>query len=229
METTKKLNETPLIEEMSNNQSYVIVDDDGNVSRTRDVPGKYVTETELNNFIEPYDERITTNTNNIATQEEYLDIITPKNTASGELVHITDALPLPTFETKTSGNVKQETTTGKQMFNFEEMTSTSAGITTTIKGANLKITGTANSNSKNITNEILNTFDAGTYTFSTNIDTPIRLILRFYKNGTAYNSYSINLNNKSVTFTLDGTEETYRLIANPTVDTVYNVDIDLQL
>ena len=229
METTKKLNETPLIEEMSNNQSYVIVDDDGNVSRTRDVPGKYVTETELNDFIKPYDERITSNANDIVDLDSYIDIITPKNTASGELVHVTDALGLPTFETKSSGNVKQFTTSGKQMFNFEEMTSTSAGITTTIKGANLKITGTANSNSKNITNEILNTFDAGTYTFSTNIDTPIRLILRFYKNGTAYNSYSINLNNKSVTFTLDGTEETYRLIANPTVDTVYNVDIDLQL
>ena len=44
---------------------------------------------------------------------DLLDVITPKNTAKGELVHITDALGLPTFETKTSGNVEQKTTTGK--------------------------------------------------------------------------------------------------------------------
>ena len=45
METTKKLNETPLISEMTTNQSYILVDDDGNVSRIRDVAKEYVTET----------------------------------------------------------------------------------------------------------------------------------------------------------------------------------------
>lgn len=56
---------------------------------------------EFNNNANSYDERI-------AANEEYLDKITSKNTASGELVHITDALNLPIFENKISGNIKQE-------------------------------------------------------------------------------------------------------------------------
>lgn len=65
---------------------------------------------EFNQIASDYDQRITAN-------EEYLDTITPKQTAKGELVHITDALNLPTFGTKTSGNVKQETTKGTNEFN----------------------------------------------------------------------------------------------------------------
>lgn len=67
------------------------------------------------NLNEENDERITENENDIVDIESYLDNLTPKNTAKGELVHITDALGLPTFETKTSGNVEQFTTTGKNI------------------------------------------------------------------------------------------------------------------
>ena len=129
METTKKLNETPLIQQMTDKHTYIIVDDQGNVSRVKDVAKEYVTETELNNFIKPYDDRITTNETNIVNLEtnigstktdvldleSYMDIVTPKNTASGEIAHTTDALPLPTFGTKSAGNVDQETTTGKNL------------------------------------------------------------------------------------------------------------------
>lgn len=62
--------------------------------------------------------------------EELIDTITPKNTAKGELVHITDALGLPTFETKTSGNVKQETTKGQQLYDYEDTTKVTEGCTT---------------------------------------------------------------------------------------------------
>ena len=164
METTKKLNETPLVSEIASNQSYVIVDDDGNVSRTRDVPGKYVTETELNTFIKPYNERITanetnvtniqtnvsgietditnieTNVSNIETNvtdigtdvldmETYLDNITPKQTAKSNLVHITDALGLHTFGTKSAGQVRQETTTGKQLYNYKNTSTIADAVT----------------------------------------------------------------------------------------------------
>ena len=138
METTKKLNETPLIQEMTDKHTYIIVDDQGNVSRVKDVAKEYVTETELTNFIKPYDDRITTNTNDIdnhsttiADQETYLDTITPKNTASGELVHVTDALPLDTFGTKSSGNVEQFTTTGKNKLPSINTSQTINGITFT--------------------------------------------------------------------------------------------------
>ena len=60
--------------------------------------------------------------NDIQDINTYLDAITPKSSAKGELVHITDALGLPVFETKTSGNVKQETTKGQQLFNYKDTT-----------------------------------------------------------------------------------------------------------
>lgn len=92
MKTTKKLNETPLIQEMNNIHSYVVVDDNGNVSRIRDAAKEYVTETELSDFIKPYDERITANETDISNLEtnigstktdvldleSYMDIVTPK-------------------------------------------------------------------------------------------------------------------------------------------------------
>lgn len=62
--------------------------------------------------------------------EELIDIITPKETAKGELVHITDALGLHTFGTKTAGQVRQETTSGKQLYNYEDTTTVSDGVTT---------------------------------------------------------------------------------------------------
>lgn len=69
-----------------------------------------------------YEKRIAENEKDIIDIESYLDSLTPKNSASGELVHITDALGLPTFETKTSGNVEQETTKGQQLFDYEDIT-----------------------------------------------------------------------------------------------------------
>ena len=59
-----------------------------------------------------YEKRITENEKDIIDIESYLDSLTPKATAKGELVHITDALNLPTFENKVDGNAEQETTRG---------------------------------------------------------------------------------------------------------------------
>ena len=86
-----------------------------------------------------YGERITNN-------EEYINAITPKNVASGELVHITDALPLPTFENKVSGNAKQETTTGKNLLENTLLTTvtTKNGITATPNSdGSITLNGTA--------------------------------------------------------------------------------------
>ena len=158
METTKKLNETPLIQEMTADHTYVIVDSQGNVSRMNDVPKKYVTETELTDFIKPYDERITTNQTDISNLEtnigstktdvldleSYMDIVTPKSTAKGELVHITDALNLPTFETKSSGNVEQETTKGYNLIGLPDVEETTLnGLSLSIKDGLIILNGTA--------------------------------------------------------------------------------------
>lgn len=80
-----------------------------------EIPSEYVTEEEQNEFIKPYNERITENEKYIIDIESYLDNLTPKSSTKGELVHITDALPLATFKTTADGNVKQETTTGKNL------------------------------------------------------------------------------------------------------------------
>ena len=77
------------------------------------IPSEYVTEEEQNEFIKPYNKRITENEKYISELEATIDILTNTNKAKGELVHITDALPLATFETTTDGNVEQKTTSGK--------------------------------------------------------------------------------------------------------------------
>ena len=83
---------------------------------------------EFNQNASNYEKRITENEKDIIDIESYLDSLTPKATEKGELVHITDALGLPVFETKTSGNVKQETTKGNQLYNYKVTTQISSGI-----------------------------------------------------------------------------------------------------
>lgn len=78
---------------------------------------------EFNQNASNYEKRITENEKDIVDIESYLDSLTPKAPpVKGELVHITDALGLPTFGTKTSGNVKQETTKGTNEFNAYAIT-----------------------------------------------------------------------------------------------------------
>ena len=86
--------------------------------------------------------------------EELIDVITPKNTVSGELVHITDALPLPTFENKVDGNVKQEITEGRNL--FETIINTYQGATngltvTQNNDGSVNVQGTGTTNWSNIT------------------------------------------------------------------------------
>ena len=83
------------------------------------------------NLNEENDNRITENEKDIVDLETYLDIVTPKNTKKGELVHITDALPLPTYENKVDGNVKQETTIGKNLIGTNYITGVTINDMTT--------------------------------------------------------------------------------------------------
>ena len=55
-----------------------------------------------------YEERIAENEKYISELEATIDILTYTDTKRGELVHITDALNLPTFKNVIDGNVKQE-------------------------------------------------------------------------------------------------------------------------
>ena len=109
------------------NKTSELTNDKGFIN---EIPSEYVTEEEQEEFIKPYNKRITTNEKYISELEATIDILTNTDTAKGELVHITDALGLPVFETKTSGNVKQETTKGNQLFNYKDISTISAGVTT---------------------------------------------------------------------------------------------------
>lgn len=117
--------------EFNNNASAKTSEFDNNVvekiNEFKEETSEYVTEEEQKEFIKPYNERITTNEKDILDMETYLDNLTPKSTAKGELVHITDALPLATFENKVDGNSYQETTKGNQLFDIS--TVRNAGIT----------------------------------------------------------------------------------------------------
>ena len=102
-----------------------------------------------------YEERIAENEKDIVDIESYLDSLTPKATAKGELVHITDALNLPTFKNVIDGNVEQETTKGKQLLDFSGKVSYD-DIIKTFENDILTVTGkgavTYNSWTKNISN-----------------------------------------------------------------------------
>lgn len=66
---------------------------------------------------------------------DYIDVITPKNTAKDSLVHIEDALPLPIFESKVEGRSHQNTTNGYQLFDYSKIkTFTQSGATITNNG-----------------------------------------------------------------------------------------------
>ena len=70
--------------------------------------------------------------------EELIDTITPKAPpVKGELVHVTDALPLPTFENKVDGNVKQETTKGNQLLDINTIRVTDGTISNGIITSNI--------------------------------------------------------------------------------------------
>ena len=100
---------------------------------------------ELNQIASDFGKQVEENTNDITTLETYLDNLTPKSSAKGELVHITDALPLPTFKTKSSGNVKQETTTGKNLFDVSKLPITLNGVTISQKpNGDVVLNGTPN-------------------------------------------------------------------------------------
>lgn len=108
------------------------------------IPSEYVTEEEQEEFIKPYNKRITSNEKYISELEATIDILTNTNKAKGELVHITDALPLPTFENKIDGNVKQETTEGYNLIGLPDVEETTIrGLTFSIKNGLLKLNGTA--------------------------------------------------------------------------------------
>lgn len=62
--------------------------------------------------------------------EELIDAITPKNTASGKIVHTTDALVGSSFfKNKISGKAKQKTTKGIQLFNNKDVLNMSSEVT----------------------------------------------------------------------------------------------------
>ena len=107
------------------NKTSELTNDKGFIN---EIPSEYVTEEEQNEFIKPYNERITENEKYISDLEATIDILTNTNKAKGELVHITDALPLPTFENKVDGNVEQFTTTGNQLLDINTVTPTDATI-----------------------------------------------------------------------------------------------------
>lgn len=75
-----------------------------------------------------------------------LDNIIPKNTASGEIVSVDDALAYKMFEFKVDGSSEQETTTGKNLlpYPYVDTTKTENGITFTDNGdGTITVNGTA--------------------------------------------------------------------------------------
>lgn len=82
----------------------------------------------------------------IADINDYIDIITPKNTVKDSIVHIEDALPLPIFKKKIDGESKQNATNGYQLFDYNRFeTFTQSGATVTNNGdGSFTISGAGN-------------------------------------------------------------------------------------
>lgn len=118
----------------------------------------------------------------------------------------------------------------KNLFNFDTFADTSSGLTSTISGNNLKITGTATTTQKFLTNYIDNNFKVGSYVFSITKVLTARLMIRFFdSNNATISTYNIMPGETSVSLQLNGTEKKYRLIFNPVRDETYNVDVNIQL
>ena len=118
---------------------------------------------------------------------------------------------------------------GKNLFNFDKASSPASGLTSIIEGTNLKITGTAETTSKNITNILSNIYPVGDYTFSISSAISSPLTLRFFDDNSERKDITIPANSTSISFNLDGTEKTYRLVLNSEENKTYNIDINLQL
>lgn len=70
-------------------------------------------------------------TSTVTNIQEEQDESKPKNTASGEMITVDDAIAYKTFEVKVDGASEQQTTTGKNLFDYTTVRSAS-GLTTTI-------------------------------------------------------------------------------------------------
>ena len=142
-----------------------------------------------------------------------------------------NASPTPEYpsEVKTFSGEQTVTIEATNIFNFDYFTDTSSGLTTIINGNNLKVTGTATSTQKYVTNYIQKPFERGKYVFSISKELPLRFILRFYNNGSTMFSFNIMPGQTSTVIDLDEPVEQYRLILNPVSDTTYNIDVDVKL
>lgn len=98
-----------------------------------------------------------------------LDNIIPKNTASGEIVSVDDALAYKMFEFKVDGSSEQETTTGKNLLPYPYIndTKTENGITFTDNGdGTITVNGEASTNTYfNLINKDFGSNGFGSYNF----------------------------------------------------------------
>ena len=88
-------------------------------------------------------------TSTVTNIQEEQDESKPKNTASGEMITVDDAIAYKTFEVKVDGSSEQETTTGKNLlpYPYTEGSMTINGITFTVnEDGSVIINGTASAN-----------------------------------------------------------------------------------
>ena len=126
---------------------------------------------------------------------EDLDNIVSKNVASGESILVDDALAYKVFGAKVDGNVKQTTTTGKQMLQMCVETRTQNGVTF-IKNADGSVTldGTAT---------------AGTFcNLNTSYDVPTNKKYFTLEKGKTYTSYCKNITSNIIFSTRSNSQNT---------------------
>lgn len=97
-----------------------------------------------------------------------IEKIIPKNTVSGENITINDSIDYKTFKVGIDGNCEQETTTGKQLFNYLIGSGTTNGVSWSIeKDGTITLNGTASSNfNLPLSNSLNQLFDVNDYSLN---------------------------------------------------------------
>ncbi len=156
----------------------------------------------------------------------------PQVSGEGEDVYLADTIKAPFEELDIIGHSEQESTTGKQLLDWNTDTYTNNGITTTkLSDGGFKINGTATDTLAYLGFGISTNWEAGTYKFSLKNTISANLRVLFYdENGQGAGSGTIDAGNTTTDAkTFDRKITSIRILIFTTASQAYNFNLYLMV
>ena len=170
----------------------------------------------IKNFLVESSRPVQDLTSTVTNIQEEQDEGMPKQTTSGEMITVDDALAYKTFNVTVDGASEQETMTGKNLFDYNNVVSSSHGLNVSLnENGSITVVGNPDTNYIDIvppTNYDRILEDGETYTISQDVPGYIYLQIGFVpKDGstTVYATSSNSSSAKEFSFTVDKTKYTY--------------------